>query len=57
MPAPLLLNLFAGQAWQMEIEKAPMEEEKVPGGQSVGLVELRGQNVPAGQRTGMPLEQ
>ena len=57
MPAPLLLNLFAGQAWQVEIKKAPVEEEKVLGGQSVGLGEPRGQKDPAGQRMGMPVEQ
>ena len=46
---------FAGQFKQLAI---PVWLVKVPGEQGVGLVEPRGQKVPAGwQRMGLPLEQ
>ena len=42
---------------QVRWEEAPAEVLKVPAGQGVGFVELRGQKDPAGHRMGAPLEQ
>ena len=54
--APVVLEYVpAEQGVQAVREEAPVEVLKVPAGQSVGLMEERGQNDPAGQRMGIPL--
>ena len=50
-------KLPMGQVRHVALEGEPVALLKVPAGQGVGLVELRGQNDPAGQRMGMPVEQ
>ena len=55
--APAALNVEAGHWAQVELEGAPVAALAVPAGQSAGVADRAGQNLPAGQSTLAPVEQ